>query len=119
MRSRKQTRNDKNYSEFQDHQLSADPSEMKALVESIRHIESMFCRGASVIQKCEQSNVKALRRSVAAARDLPIGHIVKWIDLCWLRPQIGIKPGQEDMICGYKLTKDISHGEAFTACHFK
>jgi Sialic acid synthase len=54
---------DKNYSDFRDHQLSADPSEMKDLVEQIRIIEKSLGGGQKTSQQSELGNLTAVRRS--------------------------------------------------------
>ncbi|MBF95338.1 MAG: hypothetical protein CMH58_09295 [Myxococcales bacterium] len=110
---------DKQHSDFRDHELSSDPSELKALIDSIRNIEKMFAAGKTGVQPCEKNNEKALRRSVAANKDLSAGSLVERKDLCWLRPRVGFKPGEESLIEGKTLRKSIGKGEAFTHSHFK
>lgn len=104
---------DKNYSEFRDHQLSADPDDLTQLVTSIREIESMF----RIDTASELANESAVRRSIAAASDLPIGHTVSESDLCWVRPGTGLRPGSENELCGRTLSKPIGNGDAFTMEH--
>jgi N,N'-diacetyllegionaminate synthase len=103
---------DKNFSAFRDHQLSADPAEMKAIVEGVREIEVLLGRAEKFVQPCEQANAVAARRSIAAARDLPIGHRVEAADVMWVRPAVGLPPGQEDKIVGRVLSGDKKMGEA-------
>ena len=71
------------------------------------------------MKECETDNETLVRRSIAATRDIAIDETVMWDDLCWVRPRVGLKPGEEDLICGRKLTKRITHGEAFTLAHFE
>ena len=102
---------DKNYSEFRDHQLSSDPKELKILVKSIRKVEKMMGNGIKQIQPCEKDIVKAVRRSIAAKKYMPINHKISWDDLTWVRPGIGISPGNEKNLIGKRLTKTINMGE--------
>lgn len=102
---------DKNYSEFRDHQLSADPSEMTDLVQRVRQASSMLGRAEKRIQPCEESAADAIRRSIVAARDLAAGETVGWDDLKWIRPAGGLRPGQEDRIVGKKLKRAVSRDE--------
>lgn len=104
---------DKNYSDFRDHQLSADPEDLIQMVSSIREIETMM----NFEPASELSNEKAVRRSIAAKADFPEGHVVAFDDLCWVRPGDGIRPGNEEQICGKALTRPITSGEAFTLDH--
>jgi len=102
---------DKNYSEFRDHQLSSDPKELKILVKSIRKVEIMMGNGIKRIQPCEKDIVKAVRRSIAAKKNMPINHQITLDDLTWVRPGIGTSPGDERKIIGKRLKKTINMGE--------
>jgi len=110
---------DKNHSDFRDHQLSADPEEFAALVRAIREVEILLGDPTKKMKECETDNETLVRRSIAATRDITVNETVMWDDLCWVRPRIGLKPGEEDSICGRKLTKAIARGEAFTLAHFE
>ncbi len=105
---------DKNHSEFRDHQLSADPGEMGELVQAIRQVEVLLGSGEKRLQECEQSAERAMRRSIAAARDLACGAIIKWEDITWVRPGGGLPPGKEHVILGRKLAKPVRGGDRIT-----
>ena len=102
---------DKNYSNFRDHQISADPAELKKLVLQIKEVERRMGTGKLEVRACEQNSLQALRRSIAASRPLESGKILKIGDLTWVRPGIGIPPGSEGRILGQKLNKNKSLGE--------
>jgi sialic acid synthase SpsE len=102
---------DKNYSDFRDHQISADPEDLKLLVEKIREVEIMLGTGEKVLQKNEIEIHNAVRRSVAASRDLPIGTILTNDDLIWIRPGTGITMGKENQIIGKRLSRPLSYCE--------
>ena len=42
---------------------------------------------------------------------MPINHKITWDDLTWVRPGIGISPGNEKNLIGKRLTKTINMGE--------
>ncbi len=105
---------DKHYSDFRDHQLSADPREMAELVQAVRQVEAMLGSGEKRLQECEQSSERAMRRSITAARDLACGAIVTWEDITWVRPGGGLRPGQEHLILGRKLAKPVRRGDRLT-----
>ena len=92
---------------------------MKLLVESVREIETMLGDEQVEVQDCETANETLMRRSIAAKRNISVGEMIREEDLCWLRPRTGLKPGEEDLICGQKLTRAIANGEAFTLDHVK
>ena len=102
---------DKNLSDFRDHRLSADPKEMKELVEKIRNAETLLGKPEKVLQPGEKALKMAIRRSIVAETDLPKGHQIRWSDLTWLRPGEGLKPGEEKALVGRTLKHDISSGE--------
>ncbi len=103
---------DKNFSAFRDHQLSADPAEMRAIVDGVREVEVLLGRAEKVVQPSEQGNAVPARRSIAAARDLPKGHRLADGDVMWVRPAIGLPPGQESKVFGKTLVGDKKTGEA-------
>ncbi len=106
---------DKNYSDFRDHQLSADPADMRAMVNAIAEVNAMLGSGDKRAQACEDSMVLAIRRSIAAARDLASGTTITAEDLMWVRPGSGLAPGQEQRLLGRKLTRAVPLGELIAA----
>ncbi len=106
---------DKNHSDFRDHQLSADPSEMTALVRRIREAETLLGSAEKTCQPCEANAATALRRSIAAGRDLKADTAIGWDDITWLRPAGGLAPGSEDAVVGRTLKRDLKKGEIITA----
>lgn len=102
---------DKQYSNFRDHQLSADPTEMKELVSRIRTIEPMLGRKEKAVQPCELDMVNVLRRSITIKRNLPSGHVITEEDLIAMRPGNGIQPGQESYWIGKTLIRHVAAGE--------
>jgi N,N'-diacetyllegionaminate synthase len=105
---------DKNFSAFRDHQLSADPAEMRLIVDGVRKIEALLGVPEKRVQPSEEPNAKPARRSIAAARDLPRGHRLADGDLIWVRPAIGLPPGEERRVLARSLTRDLATGEAIT-----
>jgi N,N'-diacetyllegionaminate synthase len=105
---------DKNFSAFRDHQLSADPAEMKYIVEGVRKVEALLGTPEKRVQPSEEANLKAARRSIAAAAALPRGHVLGADDLIWVRPAVGLPPGQEQRLLARTLARDIAAGEAIT-----
>lgn len=103
---------DRQYSEFRDHAIAADPMEMSQLVEKVRLAEQLLGDGEKAIADCEQEMAPAIRRSIVAARELPEGHVITESDLTWMRPGRGLAPGQEQQLIGRQLNKTVKHGEA-------
>lgn len=102
---------DKNYSDFHDHQLSADPGELTLLVKRVRESVELLGDGEKRVQDSEKEVVDRVRRSIVASRDLGQGTVLQREDLTWLRPGGGLAPGREEEIVGKKLTRSIPAGE--------
>jgi sialic acid synthase SpsE len=100
----------KSFSDFRDHQLSADPAEMRQLVQSIRLVSSMLGKSDKEIQPCEASEAQKIRRSIVASRDLPQGHCIGFSDLGWTRPARGLAPGEEHLLVGKRLRHQVGFG---------
>jgi N,N'-diacetyllegionaminate synthase len=105
---------DKQYSDFRDHQLSADVPEMKALVERVRAVEDMLGAPDKRPQPCEGPMREAIRRSIVAASDLPAGHLLGNDDFSWMRPATGVAPGNESQLVGRRLKRPLSRGDMLT-----
>lgn len=105
---------DKNYSDFRDHQLSADPSDMKAMVEGIREIELMMGSAERVNDQCEKGMHEAARRSIVAVTDLSANAVITKDHITWVRPGNGLAPGSENLLFGKKTNKPIAAGSMIT-----
>ncbi len=101
----------KRHSDFRDHQLSADPADLKELVHRVRQAEQMLGSEDKRILDVEKNLVVAARRSIVAARDLPSGTVLAWSDLEWLRPAGGLPPGSENDLLGKRLACSLAKAE--------
>lgn len=110
---------DKQFSDFRDHQLSADLNEMRRLVEGVRETELILGSGIKVVQESEKTVIEAVRRSVAAGRDLPKGTVIAWDDLAWTRPATGIPPGKEELVIGKEILVSLQKGKAILPEYLK
>jgi sialic acid synthase SpsE len=105
---------DKNYSEFRDHQLSADPQELRLLVERIEAVRTLMGTATKAVQPSEQSSLTLIRRSIVAARALPAGATLRSEDLTWVRPRAGLAPGAEHELVNRRLRRAKAFGEPIT-----
>lgn len=101
---------DKNYSDFRDHQVAADPAEMKELVSRIRNAQDLLGQGQKRRLKVEEPTLPVARRTIVALKDLEANHVLGWEDLNWTRPQQGLAPGQENLVLGLRLKCAIKAG---------
>jgi N,N'-diacetyllegionaminate synthase len=105
---------DKEYSEFRDHQLSADPEEFKLMVERIQSTEELIGSGKKALQGCEKGFVEVARRSIVAARNMEKGEMITWNDISWVRPGGGMIPGNESLLVGKRVLESVAKGEPYT-----
>tara|TARA_B100000989_G_C19531342_1_gene470117 strand:- start:1632 stop:2648 length:1017 start_codon:yes stop_codon:yes gene_type:complete len=102
---------DKNYSDFRDHQLSADPGEMSMMVDEIRKTEKLLGKEEKRPQKCEKGMKIEGRRSIAVNCNLPKGTKLSNSHLMWVRPGIGFSPGEEKKIIGKTICRNLKMGQ--------
>ena len=102
---------DHGFSDFRDHQLSAEPEELRELVERVAVAERLVGEPADGLLPEEEAVAAAARRSICAARDLAEGHVLAEGDLTWLRPGEGMRPGREDELVGRPLRRALAFGE--------
>jgi N,N'-diacetyllegionaminate synthase len=102
---------DKHFSDFRDHQLSADPAEMQRIVAGVRRTEVLIGKPEKKIQPSEVANQQVARRSIVAASNLQSGHRIQSEDLLWIRPGGGLPPGAEHRLLGKTLRRAVSFGE--------
>lgn len=106
---------DTRFSEFRDHQISADPTSMKVLVERIRLGELLLGESHKRIQRGEAGIIDQIRRAIVAATPLTRGQLLRWNDLAWLRPAAGLAPGNESHLVGKVLRRDLAQGDPILA----
>ncbi len=105
---------DKEYSDFRDHQLSAEPNELRLMVERIRHANTLLGTGEVGVAASEQSIRQQTRRSPIASRNLPAGATLTKSDLIWVRSPQEKLFDDETTLIGRHLKSDVSEGEAIT-----
>lgn len=97
---------DKNYSDFRDHQLSADPAEMAELVRRIRETETLCGEEYAP----DHGDTSAMRRSIVARKSLEAGSLLGMDDISWVRPGGGLSPGEEQRLLGKRSIGRIEAG---------
>jgi N,N'-diacetyllegionaminate synthase len=100
----------KSYSDFRDHQLSADPEEMTLLVERVREAKVLMGDGCKRIMPVEVESNSLARRSIIITRKLNAGAILCSGDFDLLRPGSGMPPSQAGAVIGRKIKKQLEIG---------
>jgi sialic acid synthase SpsE len=94
-----------------DHEISADPQEMKTIVEESQNVVKSMGSFRRTVGKAEQDKKIKFRRSLIAKGDMKEGDEVTLADLSVKRPETGIRPDEIKYVVGRKLKRNISHDE--------
>ena len=90
-----------------DHAASLDPAQFTAMMQAIRTVEAAMGDGLKRPHRCEQEARRIARKSLAAARDLPLGHMLAADDLICLRPGEGLSPALLPSLVGRSLAAPL------------
>ena len=100
-----------------DHILSADPEEMKWLVDAVRTFEVM--KGSNI--KCpavsEENTRLNNRKSIVITRDMKSGEYITTSDIAIKRPGYGIQPKYYEQIQGRNVCTDLDEDTVLTWEH--
>ena len=101
-----------------DHWFSADPSELRGLISSVRAAEASL--GAEQLGFVPaESEARVLHRlSCVAVRNLSRNEVLKGSDIVFHRPGKGLPPASIDWLVGRRLTRDVGAGHPFSQDDF-
>ena len=94
-----------------DHASSLEPAELAQLVARVRRVESALGDGVKAPSSAERENADAIRRSLAAADDLPEGTVLTEEMLIALRPGTGIPVARVADVLGRRLRRSVARHE--------
>ncbi len=94
-----------------DHAISADPAELKALVDGSRAVYASLGSTARTMSDAELEKRKAFRRRMVAKRALRSGDRVTADDVEFKRPGTGIQPDELAYVLGRPLVRDVEAEE--------
>jgi len=97
-----------------DHMLSADPAEMKIIVESVRELEIMQGNGIKTPAQSEEKTRINNRKSIVVVQDLKSGTVLDSSHLAIKRPGYGIPPKCIDQVIGSTLQRDMLMDEVLS-----
>lgn len=94
-----------------DQKASLDPTELKALVQAIRHTEAALGDGKKHVTTSEVGNKAIARKSIVAARAIRAGEIFTAENLTTKRPGDGISPMRWYELLGTTAKRDYAEDE--------
>jgi N,N'-diacetyllegionaminate synthase len=86
-----------------DHAISADPAELRTIVEEGRHIFDSLGSTVRTVSEAELEKRARFRRSLVTRRALIAGHVVAEEDLDAKRPGTGVGPQEMPYVLGRRL----------------
>jgi N,N'-diacetyllegionaminate synthase len=103
-----------------DHAISADPAELRTIVDEGRNVWASLGGARRVVTAAEVEKRERFRRSLVLRRDVAAGHVLREDDLTAKRPGTGISPADLDRVVGRTLhaamrEDDVLHWEDLTA----
>ena len=93
-----------------DHRASIEPAELAQLIAGLRDVEAALGNGQKVPAEAELSTRDVARRSIVAARDLPLAHVVGATDVAYMRPGTGIAPRDRARVIGRAIARPVAAG---------
>ncbi|MBI1894809.1 MAG: N-acetylneuraminate synthase family protein [Candidatus Rokubacteria bacterium] len=102
---------DKEMAGIRDHRLSADPEDLKRLVEGIRQIEAALGKKGKEIAPAEKDSLYLMRRGLVAAADLERGSVLTEENVKLLLPCEGIQGEKYFTVLGRLVKRTIKEGE--------
>lgn len=97
-----------------DHMLSADPAEMKAIVDGVRLIERMRGDGVKRPAPSESTTRRNNRKSVVLERPVRAGERLTAAHLAVKRPGYGIQPKHLEELFGRAVRRDLQADDVLT-----
>jgi N-acetylneuraminate synthase len=94
-----------------DHAISADPPELRALVEGSRQVFESLGSAARRVSQAELTKRGAFRRRMVARRPLRRGDPIRAEDVEFKRPGTGIQPDELRYVVGRRLARDVQAEE--------
>ena len=95
-----------------DHKASLEPSELKTLVTSVRHVtDALSGDGTKTPVKAERAIASVARKSIVAKRAIAAGEVFSTDGLATMRPGTGISPMRWDEVVGCVANRAFSAGE--------
>jgi len=90
-----------------DHAISANPEEMKKIIEGSKIVYESLGNFKRTVSKAEEEKKKVFRRSIVLKKDLKKGDIIKEEDISLKRPGTGFSPDEIKFVIGKKLKRDF------------
>jgi N-acetylneuraminate synthase len=90
-----------------DHEISANPREMQAIVEESRNVVKALGAYRRIVNQAEHAKKSKFRRSIVVNKDIGKGAVIQADDLLFKRPGTGIRPDEIQYVINRKLKRNL------------
>ena len=90
-----------------DHAISANPEEMKKIVEGSKIVQESLGNFKRTVSKAEEEKKKAFRRSIVLNKSLKAEDVIREEDISLKRPGTGFSSDEIKFVVGKKLKRDF------------
>jgi len=97
-----------------DHEISANPEEMKVIVDGAKDIYESLGKNRRIVSSAEQEKKKKFRRSIVINADVKKGEVLTEENLSFKRPGTGIPPDEMKYVLGKTLKVDCDFDHILT-----
>ena len=94
-----------------DHKASLEPEELKAMVQAIRNVEKAIGNSQKRPSQSEIENMKIVRKSIVAKREIKAGELFSEKNLTTKRPGTGISPMMWETVIGHTAVRNFEKDE--------
>jgi sialic acid synthase SpsE len=94
-----------------DHKISANPDEMKKIVDYSKIICQSLGNSKRIVSHAEEEKKKVFRRSIVLNKSLNSGDIIREEDISFKRPGTGIMIDELNIVLGRRLKNNIEKDE--------
>ncbi len=101
-----------------DHKISADPEEMKVIVEHGQKIQKALGSYNRIVTQEEKDKKALFGRSVVLVRDMQAGEKVTEQDIDYRRPGTGLEPKYGPLLIGRTLRRELKADDLVSWEHF-
>uniref|UniRef100_Q31FM3 N-acetylneuraminate synthase n=1 Tax=Hydrogenovibrio crunogenus (strain DSM 25203 / XCL-2) TaxID=317025 RepID=Q31FM3_HYDCU len=94
-----------------DHKASLNPSELKSMVNAIRHVEQALGHGEKTVSASESMNIAVARKRIVAACPIAKNTVFSEENITLKRSDSGVFATEWDQVIGQKSTRDYQEDE--------
>ena len=94
-----------------DHAISANPEQMRTIVQEGKNIVAALGSSRRTVSDAEMEKRKKFRRSLVMRQALSKGHVLSESDFDAKRPGLGVAPDQVQYVVGRTLACDMAEDQ--------